>query len=380
MLLSEGKLLALVGQIYDAAGDPSLWPVFLEAFSNSVGGASTGIVYHDMTALRATMAVSARTDPQCEQLYLQHYGRCDPLRTAWLERFSRAGPDGVVTCEQVIDSAQLQKTEYYNDFLVPNHIVHQFCGPIAVNKDWSAVLTCLRPASKGPFGTEAVMLLRSLLPHLQRAIQFHRKFAELEGRHRGSLDALDIVPTGVIILDARGRIVALNRAASLVLEQNDGLTTDNGSLRASTPHETKQLRSAITTACERLGNGLPEGGCFRIARPSGKQSLALLIMRASAHSFAPDAGQSAGIVFVSDPETKARTDSALFARIYHFTEAESRLAQHLVQGETLVRAAELLGVSHNTARTHLQRIFGKTDTCHQGDLVRLLLAAAACAK
>jgi DNA-binding CsgD family transcriptional regulator len=47
-----------------------------------------------------------------------------------------------------------------------------------------------------------------------------------------------------------------------------------------------------------------------------------------------------------------------------------------MQGEALVRAADRLGISHNTARTHLQRIYRKTGTSHQGELIRLLLSAS----
>ena len=85
--------------------DACLWPAFLKDFANSVGGHATALVYHDMTALRATLAVSARSDPECERQYMDHYSRFDPGRRAWLQRFRRAGTDGVVTSEQVIELA-----------------------------------------------------------------------------------------------------------------------------------------------------------------------------------------------------------------------------------------------------------------------------------
>jgi DNA-binding CsgD family transcriptional regulator len=82
------------------------------------------------------------------------------------------------------------------------------------------------------------------------------------------------------------------------------------------------------------------------------------------------------IIFVSDPEQKTQTIPGAFAQAYALTVAESRVAERLMQGETLVQVAERLGVSHNTARTHLQRIYHKTDTSHQGDLIRLLFSSS----
>jgi DNA-binding CsgD family transcriptional regulator len=80
------------------------------------------------------------------------------------------------------------------------------------------------------------------------------------------------------------------------------------------------------------------------------------------------------VVLVNDPDKNPDTLPDALTRTYHLTAAESRLAELLARGETVVRAAERLGISHNTARTHLQRVYQKTGTSHQGQLIRLLLA------
>ena len=62
---------------------------------------------------------------------------------------------------------------------------------------------------------------------------------------------------------------------------------------------------------------------------------------------------------------------------YHFslTPAEARLALHLVGGETLRSAAVKLSISYETARTCLKKIFNKTGTCRQAELVIIILTA-----
>jgi hypothetical protein len=100
-MLTEKKVLGLIGGIYDAAADERLWPAFLEEFVNAVDGEATGLVYHDMATLRADLAVSVRSDPEAETRYLNYYSTFDPLRKAWLERFRHASPEGVVTSEQM---------------------------------------------------------------------------------------------------------------------------------------------------------------------------------------------------------------------------------------------------------------------------------------
>ena len=49
----------------------------------------------------------------------------------------------------------------------------------------------------------------------------------------------------------------------------------------------------------------------------------------------------------------------------------------MLDGKTLERLGDELCVSRNTARTHLQRLFAKTGTARQADLIRILLGAHA---
>ena len=63
-------------------------------------------------------------------------------------------------------------------------------------------------------------------------------------------------------------------------------------------------------------------------------------------------------------------------RRYAITPAEFRVMMLIVQGMTIAEAAETLGISP-TAKTHLARLFDKTGTSRQADLVRLAMSALA---
>lgn len=51
-----------------------------------------------------------------------------------------------------------------------------------------------------------------------------------------------------------------------------------------------------------------------------------------------------------------------------------KLARHIAMGESVKGAAEKLGISVNTARTHMTRLYEKTGVRSQAALVRLLLS------
>ena len=61
--------------------------------------------------------------------------------------------------------------------------------------------------------------------------------------------------------------------------------------------------------------------------------------------------------------------------LFGLTIQEARLALHISHGVTIREAATLLGLTHETARLYSKRIYAKTGTRGQADLVRLILAS-----
>jgi DNA-binding CsgD family transcriptional regulator len=61
--------------------------------------------------------------------------------------------------------------------------------------------------------------------------------------------------------------------------------------------------------------------------------------------------------------------------LYALTVVEARLAAWLSQGKSVEEAAAAMGVTVNTARAYLKRIYNKTGVRRQSELVRLLLLA-----
>ena len=77
-------------------------------------------------------------------------------------------------------------------------------------------------------------------------------------------------------------------------------------------------------------------------------------------------------VFTKDPSQAPLMPGEAFARLYKLTGGELRLLLALTHGLGAKEAADMLGISESTARTHLHHIFSKTDTTRQTELLRLL--------
>ena len=79
---------------------------------------------------------------------------------------------------------------------------------------------------------------------------------------------------------------------------------------------------------------------------------------------------------ISNPDQKALVSEQELTRLYGLTRGEAALATRMIQGKSLEGAATELFISAHTARTHLKRIFLKTETHRQSELVALLLTNA----
>jgi DNA-binding CsgD family transcriptional regulator len=84
---------------------------------------------------------------------------------------------------------------------------------------------------------------------------------------------------------------------------------------------------------------------------------------------------AAAAIFVQDPVVVPLYPGEAFAKLYGLTGGELRVLLAMAPGLGAKEAADMLGISETTAKTHLQRIFSKTNTSRQTELMNLLRAS-----
>src|SRR5262249_12175110 len=110
-----------------------------------------------------------------------------------------------------------------------------------------------------------------------------------------------------------------------------------------------------------------------LQRPSLRRPLAVVVAPLEARVAWFLAYSPAVIVFVSDPEQSRCVPLPDQLRaVFGLTRTEALVAVGIFQGERVKAAADALGIGRTTARTHLQRVFGKTGTRKQAELVRII--------
>jgi DNA-binding CsgD family transcriptional regulator len=174
----------------------------------------------------------------------------------------------------------------------------------------------------------------------------------------------------VVRVDADAAIVAMSGNAAARIDNSETLQVRHGRLGAADRDTDLRLRSTIreiaranpwTIGTQRIP--------FVLRTPWGATDCvcwiaASLDMKANAMVALDDTGTS-----------RRRLQSAALA--YRLSPAQTRLAEKIVEGHDLGSAAERLGVTVNTARTHLYRMFDKTGARSQPALIKALLSVTA---
>jgi len=186
---------------------------------------------------------------------------------------------------------------------------------------------------------------------------------------------LNVLPMGVILLDAQGEVLDVNDRAAALLRAGDGLGIEGRRLRAANHAATGALRRMITRVTMAGSHETDESGnVLLLRRPSGQHRLEMLVVAIdpnAGHLFAPS--PPAAVAFVGDPERGPALQEETLRKCYELTHVEALIAIDLAHGATVGEIADRLGVQANTVRWHVKQILAKTGTRRQAELVRLLL-------
>ena len=82
MLPDKVALSKLLCALYDAAGDSSLWSVFLRELAHVTRGNQSGILLHDLKRGEHSVSLQWGIDPASARLYQEYYG----MRDLWMQK------------------------------------------------------------------------------------------------------------------------------------------------------------------------------------------------------------------------------------------------------------------------------------------------------
>lgn len=179
----------------------------------------------------------------------------------------------------------------------------------------------------------------------------------------------ELVRYGAMLVAAEGNIRLANRAALAILSKQDGLLLDKTRLFADRASDTRLLLKVVQDAIQAPEYGEPPGSPITLPRKMARSSLVVRVVPGPTLDCYKSEVTAVAMVMVYDHDIGFEVNVSLLSKLYGLTRAEAVLATILIKGKSIDEAAKELFVSPHTARTHLKRIFMKTDTHRQTELV-----------
>jgi DNA-binding CsgD family transcriptional regulator len=359
--------------LYGAAISPRLWESVLQRLCDMFDGSSGTLTRFDLTT-GAGSAITARSDPTAVELYYRHFAAVNPLNNVRdPHRYRREWRTAILTDEDWMPKAELVRTEYYNDFCRRYDADSVMMVRLALHRGQPCVINISRSPRMGQFGAAELDLAARLHPHLIRAFDLGVKLAAERATDATAAGLIAQSPHGIFLLDLKGRVLRMSAAGEAMLADRASLTVRRGRLAAVDPGAARRLDALLgAAACpdhDRRAGGamaLPVLGravplCVTVAPVRGEDETGLF-----------DDGPRV-LVCVTDPDARVQRPEERLRDLFGLTAAEARLALGLLAGDGLVGVAERFGVSHNTARVHLARIFEKTGVNRQSALAALTM-------
>ncbi len=364
MSFTETEILQLARMAYEAASEPEIWPRFLERYTEALAADFAVLQIHDLGRHRSKVIAGFGISSPFAQSYNDYYSKLNP----WRERGGTYFAAGRVNLsEELFPRSALERSEFYNDYM--RHIDGGYGLSVILTREGQCAPTLsAQRETAGPFSEDQrAMVARLLQPSLSRAWITYRRLEILTAGET----VLDTLAWGVVFLDSGGRVIYSNRAAEETFRAGDGLSLKNGELSAADSETDARLRKAINdlvTCC-----ATPGPFAISVPRPSLRRDYQIVTapVRSRFRQFVATPLPFT-VLLITDPERQRSGSLDSLARLYELTPKEAMLSGRLAEGKSVRQAAEELSISYETARTHLRRIFNKTGTSRQAELVRLI--------
>lgn len=360
----SSQVAHVVDRIYDAAVGASTWSGVAQALEHSLNGPTAIFVQRDRPVEVLAMCCNTLNEEAKAQQYLTHYWTEDRA----MQRIRNYPSDDVVLDQSLIDDRERSRSAFYGEFLEQTKSHRGLYAPVLRQDDATTVVSVMRSRSFGDYDAEELRFVRLLQPHFQRGLRVFNELRRARLAEKAALATLSDGGVGILFTTAQG---ALQFATPLAEQQlaDGALTVAKGRLRANTPAASQRLNAAIAAAAQRSG-GIGADLQLPLADGAGTVQVAVAPARQAGGLIA---SEPLAMVIVGQTQPSSIDEDRARAA-FGLTPAEARLLSALVSGERLADFADRSGVSVNTAKTHLARLFRKTGETRQADLIRRALS------
>jgi DNA-binding CsgD family transcriptional regulator/PAS domain-containing protein len=352
------QLSALIGRIYDAALDSTLWTDVLTEITEFVGGQTAGLSSSPLSRVGI--------DSRSVQSYLEAYAHADLPSTPLL-----FDVEAIVNKTALVPDEELLLRDLSQGAAEPHGFVDASNALLEKSATCRADFNVRRNRTQG-MDAEMRRRLNLIAPHMRRAVLIGRVIGLRQAEAAAFIDVTDRLGGGIFLLDADVRIVHANAAGHRLLDAGDLLRRIGGRLvmaDAPTDRFLREMSAAAGNADDAFG---VEGTAVPLVGSCGERYVGRVLPLTGYRRYSRVKCDAVVALLVRKATFGMPVQPAVIARAYKLTPTELRVLLAIVEVGGVPEVATILGIAETTVKTHLGRLFNKTGARRQADLVKLV--------
>jgi len=356
--------------IDEASFGLSPWQAVTDEIARVFPGSMASLHRQDFVARDLNFLVASNLDEAYFKSFKQHYAFVNP----WVDVWKREPNGAIRISEQHSPVRLIANTEFYNDWLKPQKTLDAAVG---MKIDCANGILIHLPIHYAMdmaerYDAAIAQVLKQVRGNFMRASLIAGRIAEAEQRTAMKSALLERANCSAVVVDRNLRLHDANQSAVDRFAEGNAIRSVADFLSIADRNTHARLRQAVWM----LLNGAPEAKSrLHFSAAGNLWSITLARLPAVGPIAALNTAPQLALVLFEQAMAFNVVDANLprLTEAFQLSPAETRLCGHLVRGLTLADCAVQIGISVETARSHLKRVFDKTGARRQAELMLLLL-------
>lgn len=350
----------LIDLIYAILLGEASWQQFLDTLAAGMPNGKTVMVMHGITDPgEGYVPLSAGFDEKAIETYNAHYVDLN----VWQPPLTRQKAGMGFTDDELFPSEELVKSEFFNDYLIPNEIHMMACAKIGSDRRYSFSVAALGARADTRLKAEMADRLTGLGPHLKRAFDFHRKGSSIGAATQIGAVMLDAIDIGLVVIGDDAQVRTISDTGQAMLARNSAVRM---SPLGRLGFRDAKLQGELTGMLDRRYVG-PRV----VSHVSHGMKLTLIRVSKDRVSLYFE-GPTVIVLLERLGGGATAFDPQLASLVYGLTRAEMRALSGIVAGKSVDQIAQEASLSRETIRAQTKSLYAKTGASSEADILRLL--------
>lgn len=366
----------IIGEIYDAAVNLSLWPEILKKIVDYTASKTAILTVLDLLNPKYNIVFTYNIPQASIDAYQDENVKAIDMKLH-VPLWNSIGVGGVMHFDlsHYATSTNADQQEFYEKCLKITGI--SYIAAVLLDQGeyrWS-VLGIHREAVDQEFSHDEMMFFQRLGVHIRRSLQIYKQLSFARTMGQNLFQILDLIKIGIILIDEDKALKYSNKAAQALLEQSKLFEFDQKNrLLVRRDQQAKFEKTVQSALFKRQDTHQDIGGVLELKAKNGQDyMLSITPLSSIQHLIQIEQGAFA-VLFLSEKQQQYSLSSAYLKENFALTTRECDMCARFVNGANMEDIAAQCSLTISSVRTYFKNIFAKTQSTTQVELMRKLMS------